>query len=124
MGTLSQFAGRHTILLEHLLVFQPFFFFFLNTANWKAGLNNWAVYWESILLFSLSVLSYTFATLWYVAHQAPLSMGFSRKEYWSALPFPSPGDFPDPGIESMSPTLQVDSLPLSLLLLLSHFSRV
>ena len=76
------------------------------------------------MLFSLSVLSYTFATLWYVAHQAPLSMGFSRKEYWSALPFPSPGDFPDPGIESMSPTLQVDSLPLSLLLLLSHFSRV
>ena len=74
-------------------------------------MNNWAVYWESILLFSLSVLSYTFATLWYVAHQAPLSIGFSRKEYWSGLPFPSPGDLPNPGIEPRSPALHADSLP-------------
>ena len=43
--------------------------------------------------------------------QAPLSMEFSRQEYWSGLPFPSPGDFPDPGIEPESPTLQADSLP-------------
>ena len=43
--------------------------------------------------------------------QAPLSMGFSRQEYWSGLPFPSPGDLPDPGIERRSPTLQADSLP-------------
>ena len=82
-------------------------------ANWNAGLNNGAVYWESMLLFSLSVVSYTFATLWYVAHQAPLSMGFSRKEHWSGLPFPSPGDLPDQGTESMFPPLQMDSLPLS-----------
>ena len=47
------------------------------------------------------------------AHQAPLSMGFSRQEYWSGLPFPSPGELPHPGIESSSPALQVDSLPLS-----------
>ena len=47
---------------------------------------------------------------WTVAHQAPLSMGFSRKEYWSGLPFPSPGDLPNPGIESGSPTLQADAL--------------
>ena len=40
-----------------------------------------------------------FATLWAVAHQAPLSMGFSRQEYWSGLPCPSPGDLPNPGIE-------------------------
>ena len=40
-----------------------------------------------------------FATLWTVAYQAPPSMGFSRQEYWSGLPFPSPGDFPDPRIE-------------------------
>ena len=40
-----------------------------------------------------------FATLWTVAHQAPLSMGFSRQESWRGLPFPSPGDFPNPGIE-------------------------
>ena len=47
---------------------------------------------------------------WTVAHQAPPSMGFSRQEYWSGLPFPSPGDFPDPGIEPRSPTLQADTL--------------
>ena len=43
-------------------------------------------------------------------HQAPLSMGFSRQEYWSGLPCPPPGDLPNPGIEPMSPTLQADSL--------------
>ena len=42
-------------------------------------------------------------TPWTVAHQAPLSMGFSRPEYWSELPFPSPGDLPDPGIKLLSP---------------------
>ena len=51
-----------------------------------------------------------FETLWTVAHQAPQSMGFSRQEYWSGLPFPSPGDLPDPGIEPRSPALQVDAL--------------
>ena len=51
-----------------------------------------------------------FVTLWRIAHQAPLSMGFSRQEYWSGLPFPSPGDLPDPGIEPRSPTLQADAL--------------
>ena len=43
--------------------------------------------------------------------QAPLSMGFSKQEYWSGLPFPSPGDLPDPGTEPGSPALQADSLP-------------
>ena len=51
-----------------------------------------------------------FATPWTVAHQAPLSMGFSRQEYWSGLLFPSPGDLPDPGIEPRSPALQADAL--------------
>ena len=46
-----------------------------------------------------------FATPWTVARQAPLSMGFSRQEYWSGLPFPSPGDLPNPGIEPESPAL-------------------
>ena len=50
-----------------------------------------------------------FATPWTIAHQ-PLSMEFSRQEYWSKLPFPSPGDLPDPGIEPSSPALQADSL--------------
>ena len=47
---------------------------------------------------------------WATAHQAPLSMGFSRQEYWSGLPFPSPGDLPNPGIEPRSPALQADAL--------------
>ena len=51
-----------------------------------------------------------FAAPWTVAHQASTSMGFSRQEYWSGLPFPSPGDLPDPGIEPRSPTLQADAL--------------
>ena len=46
-----------------------------------------------------------FATPWTVAHQAPLSMGFSRQEYWSGVPFPFPGDLPNPGIEPPSPAL-------------------
>ena len=49
-----------------------------------------------------------FVTPWTIAYQAPLSMGFSRQEYWSGLPFPSPGDLPDPGIEPRSPALQAD----------------
>ena len=51
-----------------------------------------------------------FATSWTVAYQAPPSMEYSRQEYWSGLPFPSPGDLPDPGIESKSPALQANSL--------------
>ena len=52
-----------------------------------------------------------FVAPWTVVYQAPLSMGFSRQEYWSGLPFPSPGDPPDPGIEPGSPALQADALP-------------
>ena len=52
-----------------------------------------------------------FAIPWTVAHQAPLSMGFSRREYWSGMPCLSPGDCPNPGIEPRSPALQADSLP-------------
>ena len=51
-----------------------------------------------------------FATPWTVVYQAPPSMGFSREEYWSGLPFPSPVDLPDPGIEPESPVLQADAL--------------
>ena len=49
--------------------------------------------------------------LWTVACEAPLSLEFSRQEYWGGLPFPSPGDLPDPGVETGSPALQADSLP-------------
>ena len=51
-----------------------------------------------------------FATPWTVAYQAPPFMGFSRQGYWSGLPFPSPGDLPDPGIEPGSPALEADAL--------------
>ena len=52
-----------------------------------------------------------FVTPWTVAYQAPLSMEFSRQEYWSGLPFPSPGDLPDPAIKPGFPALQADALP-------------
>ena len=61
------------------------------------------------------------ATPWTVAHQSPPSMGFSRQDYWSGLPFPSPGDPPDPGIEPRSPALQADALQK---LFASQFSSV
>ena len=51
-----------------------------------------------------------FTTPWTVAYQAPQSMNFSRREYWSGLPFPSPGDLPDPGNEPRSPALQAEAL--------------
>ena len=53
-----------------------------------------------------------FATPWTVAYEVPPSMEFSRQEYWSALPFPSPGDFPDPGIEPGSPALQAEDFTI------------
>ena len=66
------------------------------------------------LFFNMVNCVRLFVTPWSVAHQAPLSMGFSRQEYWSGLPFPSPGDLPDPGIEPSLLCLrhwQMDSLP-------------
>ena len=64
------------------------------------------IQWSEVKLLSRVRL---FVTPWTVAHQAP-SMGFSRQEYWSGLPFPSPGDLPDPEIEPWSPALQADAL--------------
>ena len=68
-----------------------------------------------ILTYESEVISRVrlFATPWTVAHQAPPSMEFSRQEYWSGLPFPSPGDLPDPRIEPRSPSLQADIYHLS-----------
>ena len=58
-----------------------------------------------VCVHARSIMSDSFETLWTVACQAPLSMEFSRPEYWRGLPFPSPGDLPDPGIEPKSPAL-------------------
>ena len=64
----------------------------------------------------MCVLSHVllFVSPWTVDRQAPLFMEFFRQKYWSELPFPSPGDLPDPGFEPGSPTLQTDSLPFEL----------
>ena len=62
---------------------------------------------------SVPKLRLTFVTSWTIAYQTPLSMGFPRQEYWSGLPFPSPGALPDPGVEPRSPALQTNILPLS-----------
>ena len=83
---------------------------FYHASQWVAA---YTEYQPHCLLFSCSVVSDSFETLWTVAHQAPLSMGFPRQEYWSGLPFPSPVDLPDPGIKPWSPALQADSLLLS-----------
>ena len=75
-------------------------------------------FFPSCMLCVLSCFSSVqlLVTPWTAAHQTPLSMGFSRQEYWSGLPCPPPGDLPDSGTEPMSPVspaMQVDSLPLS-----------
>ena len=70
-------------------------------------------FWQVASLSEVKSLSpdRLFGTQWTITYQAPLSMGFSRQEYWSGLPFPSPGDLlPDPAIETGSPTLQADAL--------------
>ena len=66
----------------------------------------------SSIICEVKLLSHVrlFVTPWTVAHQAPPSLGFSRQEYWSGLPFPSPGDLPNPGIEPRSPAFQAEVL--------------
>ena len=64
-----------------------------------------------VVVFTCSIMSDS-ATSWTIAHQSPLSLGFPRQEYWSGLPFLSPGDVPDPGIEPTSPAWQADSFPV------------
>ena len=71
---------------------------------WLQGAQSIKELWSSLSRVRL------FATPWTVAYQAPLSVGFSRQEYWSGLPFPSPGDLPNPGIEPRSPALHAKSM--------------
>ena len=75
-----------------------------------ASPNSFVHYWLLCAVLSRFSRVWLCATPGTVAHQAPLSMGFSRQEYWSGLPFPPPGDLPNPGIEPGPPTLQADSL--------------
>ena len=78
-------------------------------ANWTRFLPLRSCFVKGRWKWSRSVVSDS-ATPWTVVHQAPPSIGFSRQEYWSGLPFPSPGDLPYPGIEPRSPALQADAL--------------
>ena len=81
----------------------------------KIEVVNFFYYFDRSVALSSQSLSHVrlFATPWTIGHRAPLSTWFSRQEYWSGLPFPSPGDLPDSGVEPMSPALQESSLPLS-----------
>ena len=69
-------------------------------------------FYKNLLLFGHLIMSDS-VTAWTIAHQALLSIGFSRQEFWNGLPFPSPGDLHDPGTEHVSPALQVNSLSLN-----------
>ena len=84
--------------------------FFLPFMHWlqNKGRKNMNFLWK--WKWSLSVFSNSLRPRGLVAYQASPSMGFSRQEYWSGLPFPSPGDLADPGIKPRSPTLQADAL--------------
>ena len=108
----QRFKTQETRINEFLVLFQVFWF--------------WARICKSIYWFcfhflilvhfacwsvSCSIVSDSFLTPWAIAHQAPLSMGFSRQKYWNWLPLPSPGSLLDTGIEPGSPALQADSLP-------------
>ena len=95
-------------IFSQLVAFSPLTFVRIWGLSEVGELNTkWCLHWCVLSHFSNVRL---FVTLWTVAHQAPLSMGFSRQEYWSGLPCCPPGDLPNPGTEPRSPTLQ-NSLP-------------
>ena len=105
--------SKHHLSLE-FLTFLNWTLSLLNTTSPFCLLNSPAslmvIVFEWILEFKNC---YCLGTPWMVALQAPLSMEFLRQEYWSGLPFPSPGDLPEPGIKPTSPSWQADSFPLS-----------
>ena len=81
-----------------------------------SGIKKHSIIWHTFELWCMCVCQslscvWLFTTPWTVVRQAPLSMEFSRQQYWSGLLFPAPGDLPDPVIKPRSPALQADSLP-------------
>ena len=84
--------------------------FFTSWVTREAQTENYLTELTHVVLLNQLCLT-LFETPWTVAHQVTLSMEFSRQEYCSGLPFPSPGDLPNPGIKPRSPALQIDSLP-------------
>ena len=89
---------------QHILILAQFHNMFEKLIFFAAANSMWK--WKCLLLSCVQL----FVTPWSVAHQAPLSLGFPRQEYWSGLPFHSPGDLSDSWIQPRSPTLQADSL--------------
>ena len=110
----SKFAGILSAALSQRHLCMSFKIMICNLDTLKnnhSNIQHTVSIFSSTLLVKLLSCVRLFATPWTVAYQAPLSMRFSRQEYWSGLPFPSPGDLPDPGIEPGSSALQADALP-------------
>ena len=105
--------------MSELFILCPFILFDIHAMHMNLSFNNnkkQAIKNLPTCMLSCFGRVWLFATLWTVACQAPLFMGFSRQEYWSGLPCPTPGDLLDPGIEPeslISPSLPGDSLPLA-----------
>ena len=115
---LSQVLKILDYLLSHLwlsgsswLIISISFYFFLLTPQTSSLFIHWCTFTCMAESVGCSVVSWLFGTPWTIAHQAPLSIGFSRQEYWSGLPCPSPEDLPDSGFELGCLALQADSLP-------------
>ena len=91
---------------------RPFLFLFFLWEPYNSNVGAFNIFQRSLKV-KVKFLSHVrlFVTQWTIACQAPLSMGFSRQEYWNGLPFLSPGDLPNPGIEPRSPALQTGALP-------------
>ena len=98
-------------IYTHIHVIQLYIYIFSDSFLLQVVIRYWiqflVQYSRPQFIYVLRHFSYfqLFATPWTVAHQFPLSMGFSRQEYWRGMPFLSPGDLPDPGIELESPAL-------------------
>ena len=95
----------------HFGVFCFFFFFWTSGRFRTSDARGHTTCFSNPFCMCVCAQFWLFATLWTVAHLAPLPVGFSRQEYWNELPFPTPRDLPDPGIGPGSPALQTDSLP-------------
>ena len=109
-GAVYPASGHRWHLFKTGTVFWVYGFIWIEGHVYKSPSHWWT---PMDLLLNCSVVSYSFETPWAVARQSPLSMERPRQEYWSGLPFPPPGNLPDPGIELKSPALQVNSLPVS-----------
>ena len=117
----------HLAQINFIFIYWANFSILLLFWGWGHQSSNFTYLYISLccFLFIVAKLCPTlFAIPWTTACKAPLSVGFPREEYWSGLPFPSPEDLPDRGIEPMSPVWQVDSLPLNHLRSLTfHFGH-